>query len=167
MYALTIQQPYASLIIEGKKQVETRSWHTHYRGPLAIHAGKVVDREALEMFSDLLSEPVETGCFLGTVFLAGCELCPELEGFEFPPIEYELGWWEDDRYGWVMMEPHRKWIEARGNQGLWVPKEHDAQTLDFYYKHTHGKSLEQRWGELSEPKVSPEEFERHYLGRWG
>jgi len=27
------------LIAIGEKQVETRSWSTHYRGPLAIHAG--------------------------------------------------------------------------------------------------------------------------------
>ena len=37
--ALTIRQPWASLIAEGIKTVETRSWSTKYRGELAIHAG--------------------------------------------------------------------------------------------------------------------------------
>jgi hypothetical protein len=38
MKTLTLTQPWASLIALGEKQVETRSWHTNYRGPLAIHA---------------------------------------------------------------------------------------------------------------------------------
>lgn len=40
MKALTIRQPWASLIAHGVKTIETRSWSTKYRGPLAIHAGK-------------------------------------------------------------------------------------------------------------------------------
>jgi hypothetical protein len=38
--AITIQQPYASLIAVGAKKYETRSWQTNYRGKIAIHAGK-------------------------------------------------------------------------------------------------------------------------------
>ena len=38
MKALTIWQPWASLIARGVKQYETRSWATKYRGPIAIHA---------------------------------------------------------------------------------------------------------------------------------
>lgn len=37
---LTLTQPYATLIALEQKHIETRSWHTNYRGPLAIHAGK-------------------------------------------------------------------------------------------------------------------------------
>jgi hypothetical protein len=40
MKAITITQPYATLIAIGAKHIETRSWATNYRGPLAIHAGK-------------------------------------------------------------------------------------------------------------------------------
>lgn len=39
MKAITICQPYAELIARGEKRVENRSWQTHYRGRLAIHAG--------------------------------------------------------------------------------------------------------------------------------
>lgn len=39
MKALTLHQPWASLIAVGAKRIETRSWSTTYRGPLAIHAG--------------------------------------------------------------------------------------------------------------------------------
>ena len=40
MKALTVRQPWASLIAMGVKRLETRSWSTTYRGPLMIHAGK-------------------------------------------------------------------------------------------------------------------------------
>ena len=40
MKAITIMQPYASLVASGAKQIETRCWSTNYRGPIAIHAGK-------------------------------------------------------------------------------------------------------------------------------
>jgi hypothetical protein len=40
MRALTIRQPWATLIAEGVKTIETRSWSTKHRGPIAIHAGK-------------------------------------------------------------------------------------------------------------------------------
>lgn len=36
--ALTLTQPYATLVALGVKQFETRSWATSYRGPLALHA---------------------------------------------------------------------------------------------------------------------------------
>ncbi len=40
MKAITLWQPWATLVAIGAKRFETRSWSTHYRGPLAIHAAK-------------------------------------------------------------------------------------------------------------------------------
>ncbi len=40
MKALTLTQPWATLVAIGAKCIETRSWRTSYRGPLAIHAAK-------------------------------------------------------------------------------------------------------------------------------
>jgi len=39
MKAITIYQPWASLIACGAKRFETRSWATNHRGIIAIHAG--------------------------------------------------------------------------------------------------------------------------------
>ena len=39
MRCLTIQQPFASLIVEGIKNIENRSWTTQHRGRIAVHAG--------------------------------------------------------------------------------------------------------------------------------
>jgi len=40
MRAISLWEPYASLIRTGAKTWETRSWATHYRGPLLICAAK-------------------------------------------------------------------------------------------------------------------------------
>jgi hypothetical protein len=40
MKALTLTQPWASLVIIGAKKIETRSWSIRHRGLLAIHAAK-------------------------------------------------------------------------------------------------------------------------------
>lgn len=40
MKAISLWQPWASAIALGAKRVETRSWATNYRGPIAIHAAK-------------------------------------------------------------------------------------------------------------------------------
>ena len=44
MKALSLWQPWASLIALGVKTIETRSWSTTYRGPLLIHAGQHLAR---------------------------------------------------------------------------------------------------------------------------
>ena len=50
MKALTIKEPWASLIINGYKEYEFRSWKTNYRGKILIHAGKSLEKENIEKF---------------------------------------------------------------------------------------------------------------------
>ena len=38
MKVLSIKEPYASLIVNGYKEYEFRSWKTKYRGKILIHA---------------------------------------------------------------------------------------------------------------------------------
>lgn len=38
MKALSIKEPFASLVSLGIKRIETRSWKTNYRGEIYIHA---------------------------------------------------------------------------------------------------------------------------------
>lgn len=42
MKALTLWQPWASLVALGHKRIETRCWTTKYRGDLAIHAAQSI-----------------------------------------------------------------------------------------------------------------------------
>lgn len=45
---LSIVQPWATAIAFGGKDVENRTWQTHYRGPVAIHAGAKFCEEDLK-----------------------------------------------------------------------------------------------------------------------
>ncbi|NLT68622.1 MAG: ASCH domain-containing protein [Acidobacteria bacterium] len=48
MKALSIKQPWATLIANGIKTLEVRSWKVNYRGPLVIVSSKQPNRIALE-----------------------------------------------------------------------------------------------------------------------
>lgn len=47
MKALTVWQPWASLLAIEAKRYETRGWETSYRGPIAIHAAVKPVHESL------------------------------------------------------------------------------------------------------------------------
>jgi predicted transcriptional regulator len=71
MKVLSIKQPWASLIINGYKQYEFRSWATKYRGELYIHASKAPDKKVMKHFEKLgLDYPL--GCIIGKVDLKDC-----------------------------------------------------------------------------------------------
>lgn len=134
--AITILEPWASLIALGVKRIETRSWHTPHRGPIAIHAGKnpKMAREFYEddpEWWDELGLPaldaLPYGCVVATAHL---RYCKQFEPGITASINQHLGYssWETSlgdftpgRYGWVLdsvnalPEP----IPARGQQGLW------------------------------------------------
>lgn len=46
--ALSINQPWAWLIIAGHKDIENRNWTTQHRGEIAIHTGLSVQGDAIE-----------------------------------------------------------------------------------------------------------------------
>lgn len=49
MRVLSLTQPWATLVAIGAKRIETRSWTTSYRGPVAIHAAKGFPRWARDI----------------------------------------------------------------------------------------------------------------------
>ena len=53
MKVLTIKEPYATLIKEGYKEYEFRTWKTNFRGEFLIHAGKSIDKKAMEKYKHL------------------------------------------------------------------------------------------------------------------
>lgn len=48
MKVLTIKEPWATLIIDGYKKYEFRSWKTKYRGKILIHAGMSLEKDMLK-----------------------------------------------------------------------------------------------------------------------
>lgn len=62
--ALSLWQPWASLIALGVKTIETRSWSTQYRGPLAIHAGAKKPRNVWAQEPPDLYDPIAIDRYL-------------------------------------------------------------------------------------------------------
>jgi hypothetical protein len=52
MKVITIKEPYATLIAEGLKEYEFRTWKTKYRGDILIHAAKTPNNENKKRFID-------------------------------------------------------------------------------------------------------------------
>ena len=104
--AITIRQPWAELIIRGRKDVENRSWRTRHRGPLLIHAGVGADTEYFEEFD--VSDDVVRGAIIGVVELVECTK------------KVSSDWHGRGNWGWYLARPHRfkKPIPMKGRLGL-------------------------------------------------
>ncbi len=98
MKTLTIRQPWASLVALGVKTIETRSWSTKYRGPLAIHAGKhLIDNDEYYLWHRALDKNGITNALdrwaYGAV-VSTCELVDVVPIIEFPShIPYDVSIW--------------------------------------------------------------------------
>ena len=123
MKALTIKQPWATLIMQGDKRFEFRSWQTKYRGELLIHAGKSVDKEAIKRLEKYLPENLPLGKILGKVRLVDCiKMSPEFKEMllkENNEIYTKSSFQEN--YGWQVtdIEVFEEPIEAKGRLSLW------------------------------------------------
>lgn len=71
MKAITIKQPFASLIAEGIKKYEFRTWKTNYRGKILIHAGKGIHKDALKKYENLNLE-YPSGAIIAVADLTDC-----------------------------------------------------------------------------------------------
>jgi len=71
MKVITIKQPWATLIAEGYKEYEFRTWKTKYRGDILIHAGKGIDKKAMERFKYLDLE-YPTGKIIAKASITDC-----------------------------------------------------------------------------------------------
>lgn len=124
MKAITVWQPWATLLAIGTKQYETRSWATSYRGPIAIHAGKQIQipfgNAAINKLNNhnISALDLPLGAVIATAKLVNCWRVEDLNPSK---DEMLLGDWTPGRYAWelanvkLLPEP----IPAKGHQRLW------------------------------------------------
>ena len=62
MKALSMKQPFAELVVSGRKKIELRKWHTKFRGEFLVHASKVPDKKAMKRFG---FKSLPLGCIIG------------------------------------------------------------------------------------------------------
>ena len=127
MKVLSLTEPYATLIKEGHKKIETRSWKTSYRGPLYIHASSTPIPKEYQNNKELMSL-VDTGKLNYGNIICSCELvdCVEITDELIAKIkedrhEYLSGVYSKGRYAWILKDIQilNEPIKAKGHLGIW------------------------------------------------
>jgi hypothetical protein len=75
LYALSLKQPWAALVVHGRKSVEVRAWPTARRGRILIHAARVSDPrpQAWDWVPPELADAARlVGGLVGAADLTGC-----------------------------------------------------------------------------------------------
>lgn len=127
MKVISLTEPFATLIKEKKKRIETRSWKTSYRGELYIHASSTrVPKEWKENkeLMNLVQEELTFGKIICKCNLVDCiEMTEEWidKIKKEQPEEYACGIYEKGRYAWVLekIEPLEEPITVKGHLGIW------------------------------------------------
>lgn len=127
MRCLSVKEPFASLIKEGVKKIETRSWKTNYRGEVYIHASLKKINEKDERISNLLmlipNVDMQYGKIICKCRLIDCVYMSDefVEKMKNNDQEYLCGYYEVGRYAWILelLEVLDEPISARGKLGIW------------------------------------------------
>lgn len=121
MKVLSIKEPWASLIVNGYKKYEFRSWKTNYRGKILIHAGMSIEKDMLGNIKDYNIE-INKGAIIGEADLVDCILVNEEFDKELRNIdEIVYGNNHLNNYAWKLenIKKYDKPIPIKGKLGLW------------------------------------------------
>jgi len=125
MKALSIKQPWAELILQGRKTIEIRSWNTRYRGYFLTHASKKPDIEAIRVF-DFDLERLLCGYIVGYAKLSDVIIYNSEKEF-IKDRDKHLSIHEKTKYpvyGFVLKDIHRiKPIKYKGKLGFFEVRE--------------------------------------------
>ncbi|HEX8575775.1 MAG TPA: ASCH domain-containing protein [Flavobacterium sp.] len=137
MKALSIKQPWASLIAHGIKDIENRTWKTNFRGRIYIHASARTAE-----FIDLVSNPASNQLFIhsaslrdnhdifktyphaaiiGEVDIIDCVINHSSIWAEKSDWQ-EVGWTEKQIYNWVLANPvlyNKPILNVKGKLSFW------------------------------------------------
>jgi len=118
MKVLSLKQPYADLVIKGKKKIELRKWNTHFRGKFYIHASKIPDKKALKKFRYENSK-LPLGYIIGKVKLVDVKKYKnDKEHKKDKNLHLASSVWGN--YGFILKNPVRiKPIKAKGKLNFW------------------------------------------------
>lgn len=114
MKVLSIQQPWAELIVSGLKDIENRDWPTKFRGEFLIHASKRFDKESLKFISEnfgIYEGKTEMDFLLGGI-VGKSEIIDCVIKSDSP--------WFFGKFGFVLHNSQRiNFIPIKGKLGFW------------------------------------------------
>lgn len=135
MKALSIKQPWASLIAHGIKDIENRTWRTHFRGRIYIHASAKISEveftigQTASLFSNEIWNPQKgfikeifvVSAIVGEVDIIDCVIeHPSI--WSEKTIQIECFEKQKPIYNWVLANPvlyDKPILNVRGNLSFW------------------------------------------------
>ena len=152
MKALSVKQPWAHLIctpridnpLLGIKDIENRTWQTHFRGRIYIHASGTPAKEPYQIFTDeqaqafidsdldfeMLKSYSETSRIIGEVDIVDCVVNHSSIWAEQTPIkgytiEREPMYQHKPIWNWVLANPvlyDKPILNVKGKLSFWEPE---------------------------------------------
>ena len=122
MKVLTIKEPWATLIIEGYKKYEFRSWKTNYRGKILIHTSKSLEKNMMERFKEY-DFNYNCGYIIGEAEIVDCILVDQkLNDYlrKINSLVYDKNN-KVEKFAWKLenVKKYDKPILCKGKLGLW------------------------------------------------
>jgi len=116
MKVLSLKQPYAELVVSGRKKIELRKWNTKFRGEFYVHASKIPDSKSMKKFG-FTELPV--GCIVGKATLIDVKhYANDVERKKDVGLHLASGDWGD--YGFLLKNASRiKPISVNGKLNFW------------------------------------------------
>lgn len=126
--AISVRQPWAELLISGRKSIEIRSWAPDYRGRLWLHAGLKSDLEVERRFGlhDLCR-----GGFVGSIQLIAIVPFTKERWIQWLDKHLDSGEYHDGLVAWMVGAPRRfpKPVPGKGQLNLFYPSTEIVQQL--------------------------------------
>ena len=145
MKCLSVSQPYADLIIQGKKTIELRTWNTKYRGEFLVHAPFKIKKDACKKLR-IDETKLLTGVIIGKVEIYDVKIYNSVSELK---SDFKKHFATEEflrhRYGFLLRKPHqlRIPISYKGSLGFFdvslgtKVKESDIESELFDEEHRY------------------------------
>lgn len=116
MKALSLKQPFAELVVSGRKTIELRKWNTNFRGEFLIHASMSSHKESMNRFC---FKDLPMGCIVGKATLVDVKHYERKEDFD-KDNDKHLANNDWGNYGFVLENAQRlPLIKCKGKLNFW------------------------------------------------
>lgn len=135
--AISLLQPWASLVALGLKRYETRSWSIAHRGPLAIHASKGFAEPERAFHQELMAQgllprALPLGAIIAVVQVADClSTTVAMVHGQIDVREEAFGDYGPDRFAWRLDDAQRLALPIGhgGALGIWAVRPREARAV--------------------------------------
>jgi predicted transcriptional regulator len=117
---LSLRQPYAELIVSGRKTIELRKWNTKFRGEFLVHASREVDKPVCKLYNINRSSLI-TGAILGSAVLYDVKLYQSKKEFIADQSKhFAASTYLNPKYGFLLRDAKRfdKPVSLKGQLGF-------------------------------------------------